>query len=78
MSRTLTKDFARKNIGKYIDCFSRFGRGEYPLQIVEFPDGELGYKRVASGVCSPIDEESGINKVCYDYVFDYLEVEDEI
>lgn len=79
MSKMLTKDFARENIGKYIDCFSRFGRGEYPLQIVEFPGGELGYKRVASGVCSPINEESGINKVYYDYIFDCLELcKDEI
>lgn len=79
MSRMLTKDFARRNIGKCIDCFSRFGRGEYPIQIVEFPGGGLGYKRVASGVCSPIDEESEINKVYYDYTFDNLELcKDEV
>lgn len=79
MNKMLTKDFARKNVGKYIDCFNRFARGEYPIQIIKFPSGELGYKRVASGVCSPIDEELEINKVYYDYIFDNLELckEDE-
>lgn len=72
----LTNKFASENVGKYIDVFKRFANGEWPRKIIQFPNGDYGYKRVGSGVCSPIDEESNFNAVYFDYYFkDLKEVE---
>lgn len=67
----LTNEFASNNLGAYIDCFNRHSKhtGEWPRKIIQFPNGSYGYKRVQSGVCSPIDEESDFNAVYFDYYF---------
>ena len=69
MKMKLTNKFASENVGKYIDVFNRYASGEWPRQIIQYPDGNYGYKRVESGVCSPIDEESDFNAVYFDYYF---------
>lgn len=73
----LTNEIARKNKGKYIDCFNRQNNhcGAYPRKIIEFPDGRMGIKTIISGVCYPISDE-GFNAVHFDYMFsDLIEVE---
>lgn len=72
----LTNKFASENVGKYIDVFNRYTSGYWTRKIIQFSDGSYGYKRVESGVCSPIDEESNCNAVYFDYYFtDLKEVE---
>lgn len=68
----LTTEIAKNNVGKYLDVFNRHASGEYPIQIIQYPDGNYGYKRVRSGVCSLIDEESTFNAVYFDYYFEDL------
>ena len=70
----LTNALARKNIGKYIDCLNRQSNhcGEYPREIIKFPDGTLGTKRLASGVCTRI-VDSGFNVQYFDYMFENIQ-----
>jgi hypothetical protein len=70
----LTNTFAKKNLGKYIDCFNRKQNhcGAYPRKLIQFPNGGFGTKDPI-GVCRRIDER-GFNVQYYDYLFDDLEV----
>lgn len=72
MSKILTEEIARANVGKYIDCFSRFGN--YPKKIIEWSDGEIALQTRA-GVCVTADFD-GWNKVYYDYIFTMSEDDD--
>lgn len=61
MSKILTEEVARENIGKYIDCYSRIGI--YPKKIIVFPCGDIAVK-TSTGVCTRIDKFTH-----YDYIF---------
>lgn len=66
----LTKAKAAKNIGRWIDCYSRIGI--YPKQIVVDKLGEVKLMCRLSGVLHPI-EDNGFNVTHYDYMFDMVE-----
>lgn len=63
----LTNEIASKNVGKYIDLYSRMGN--YPKKIIQFPNGDFGLMCIPSKVCMRIDEESRFNATHYDYIF---------
>lgn len=63
----LTLEIARKNVGKYIDCYKRTF-GYYPMKIIEI--NGIPHLKCAVGVCRPVTEkETDFNSTYYDYIF---------
>ena len=69
MNKIITNDIAEKNVGKYIDCYTR-RFGYYPMQIIKQSDVCMLKDR--NGVCMKI-EDSGFNVKHYDYIFDMVQ-----
>lgn len=70
----LTKELAKKYIGKYVDSYRRneVHRGMFPKQIVQLSDESL-YLRNPIGVYTRIEDE-GFNSLDIDYIFDCVRV----
>lgn len=76
MMRNLTLEIAKKNVGKYIDCYTR-RFGYYPMQIIEI-NGIL-YLKDRTETCMQIPEsKTDFNCHTYDYIFTMEETAEEI
>lgn len=63
----LTLEIAKKNVGKYIDCYTR-RFGYYPMQIIEI--NGMPHLKDITGTCMKIPEsETDFNCQRYDYIF---------
>lgn len=69
MSKIITNEIAEKNVGKYIDCYTRLF-GYYPMQIVKINDHCKLKDR--NDVCMDISD-SGFNATYYDYMFEMIQ-----
>lgn len=66
----LTKDIAKKHVGKYIDSYKRLF-GHYPMKIIVLPDGVIGLKDATDTITRI--EDTGSNVRHYDYMFSMIE-----
>lgn len=71
----LTLEIARKNIGKYIDCYKR-RFGCYPMQIIEI--NGIPHLKDGTGTCMQIPKsKDDFNCNKYDYIFTMEESDGE-
>lgn len=71
----LTLEIAKKNVGKYIDCYRRLF-GYYPMKIIEI--NGVPHLKDSFDVCMKIPEkETDFNCQSYDYIFTMNENEKE-